>query len=126
MKQNGISKLISHITFFATILLLAACISMSILFYGTIDNPFPLINKDIYNGTDHEDTTTYLMAPKQAVTGSMDKTSNTDLAAEHFILPESIVSSLFLFIIFALILLYIFKELPDEYTLVNQKVRLDN
>lgn len=118
-------------------LLFAMCLTMNVLFCGTyhlyelLDRTTVIetqvISENIVASEGGENTTSF-KASFLNKNHSYDETITKNIRPTPIIaaIPEGISLHLFLTIVFLFFFLTFFILLPDEWTLVNQKVRLDN
>ena len=137
MKISDMKNYLSHILFFFIILLFAASLTMNVLFCSNY-NHYELIDKttvteawaiseNIVSSEGDDDTTHF------KVSLSSDNNSHTETVTKN-IYPIPIIAAIpkgfsllfFLIIVFLYFFLTLFRLLPDEWTLISQKVRLDN
>lgn len=137
MKISDKKNYLSHILFFFIILLFAASLTMNVLFCSNY-NHYELIDKttvteawaiseNIVSSEGDDDTTHF------KVSLSSDNNSHTETVTKN-IYPIPIIAAIpkgfsllfFLIIVFLYFFLTLFRLLPDEWTLISQKVRLDN
>lgn len=110
MEINNKKNYLPHILFFFIMLLFAASLTMNALFCSTY-NLYRLIDKT---------TTTETQEISERIVSNEDSDDTTHFKASSFSLL------LFLTIVFLYFFLTLFRLLPDEWTLINQKVRLDD
>lgn len=135
MDINNKKNHLSRISVFFIMLLFAMCLTMNVLLCSTY-NLYELIDKTTEIGTweiseyniinEEADHTTDFKASFLNNNNSYKKTITKNICTFSIIeaYPKGI--SLLLFLIIVFFFLTIFILLPDGWTLVNQKVRLDN
>ncbi len=132
-KKNHLSRI--RVSFI--MLLLAMCLTMNVLFCGTL-NLYEFLDKTTVIETwgisesiaDNEDSdnTSYVKASLLNKSNSYKETITKNINSIFMItaIPKGISLLFFLIIVFLLFFLTLFILLPDGWTLINQKVRLDN
>lgn len=131
MEMNNKKKHFSYIIVSFSILLFAMCLTMNVFFYGT-HNLYELLDKTTITETwsipasavanEDSDNITYskTLALNQNISNSETITKNT------LAIPKRIGLFLCFTIVLLLFFLTLFISLPDRWTLIKQKVRLDN
>ena len=128
MKISDKKNYLSHILFFFIILLFAASLTMNVLFcsnynlYELLDKPTVIesmaISENIVTN-ENDDDTTYFKA-------SFLNKNNSHTEMITAAVPKGFGPHLFLIIVLLFYFSALFILLPDEWTLINQKVRLDD
>lgn len=137
MKISNKKNYLSHILISFIIFLFAASLTMNVLFCSNY-NLYELIDKttvteawaiseNIVSSEGDDDTTHF------KVSLSSDNNSHTETVTKN-IYPIPIIAAIpkgfsllfFLIIVFLYFFLTLFRSLPDEWTLISQKVRLDD
>lgn len=137
MEINNRKNQISCITVSFIILLLAICFTMNVFFCGA-DNSCKLldkttaietwsISKDIAVNEDG-DNTAYFNASFLNENNSYNETITKNICTIPMltVITKGFSLHLVLVIAFLFFFLSLFKVLPDDWTLIDQKVRLDN
>lgn len=137
MGINNNKNHLSRIRVSFSMLLFAMCITVNVLFLSTY-NIYELPDKtsvieswaisESNVANKDSDNTTYFKASFLNKNNSYNETITKNVCSIFMIaaIPKGISLLLFLIIVFLFFFLTIFKLLPDRWTLVNQKVRLDN
>ena len=137
MEINNKKNHLSHVRISFIMLLFAMCLTMNV-FLGTTYNLYELLDTAavvereeiseniVINGDG--DNTAYFKASFLNENNSYNETVTKNICPVLLIaaIPKGISQLLFLIIVFLLFLLTFFILLPDGWTLINQKVRLDN
>ena len=136
MKINNSKNRLSHIIAFFVMLLFTMCLTMNVLLggnynlYESLDNTTVIetwtISESVAANQDSDNTTYF----KPLFLNN--KYSNTEIITKS-ICPISIIAAIpkgfslfpFLLIVFLFIFLTLFILLPNSWTLINQKIRLD-
>lgn len=137
MGINNKKNYLSRIRVSFSMLLFVMCLTLNVFFCGTY-NLYELLNKtaviemrvssesiaDIGDGNN----TTYFKAPLFNKTNFYDETITKNIGSlcMNTAIPKGISRLLFLIIIFLFSYLTLFILLPDRWTLINQKIRLDD
>ena len=138
MEINNKKNYLPHIRVYFVMFLFAMCLTMNVLFGSAAYNLYELLDntavvrawetsESIVDNEGGDNTT----SPKVSF---LDKNKLNHETISKNICPLSIIAAipkgmslyLFLIIVTLLFFLTLFIVLPDEWTLVNQKVRLDN
>ena len=137
MELNNKKKHLSHIRVYFIMLLFAMCIPMNV-FFCSYYNLYELLDKTTVIETwaisesiaanGDGDNTTYFKTSFLNKNNSYDGTITKNICTAHMIaaILKGISLHLFLIIVFLFFFLTLFKLLPDGWTLINEKVRLDN
>lgn len=137
MKINNKKNYLSHILIFFIMLLFAASLTMNVFFcsnynlYKLIDETTltetEVISEDIISNEDCDDTA-HLNASFFSENNSHTKTITNNISPIPIItaIPKGFSILLFLIITFLYFFSALFRLLPDKWTLINQKVRLDD
>lgn len=137
MGINNNKNHLSRIRVSFSMLLFAMCITVNVLFLSTY-NIYELLDKtsvieswaisESNVANKDSDNTTYFKVSFLNKNNSYNETITKNVCSIFMIvaIPKGISLLLFLIIVFLFFSLTIFKLLPDRWTLVNQKVRLDN
>lgn len=137
MRINNKKDHLSRISAFIIMLLFTMCVTMN-GFFGSDYCPYELLNKTTVNETwassesvvanEDGDNSTVFKASFLNKSNSYHETITKNISSIFVVaaIPHGISQLLFLTIAFLFILLTFFILLPDEWTLINQKVRLDN
>lgn len=137
MGINNKKNQLSRISVYIIMLLFAMCISMNVLFCGNY-NPYELLNKSTANEMwttsesivvdEDVDKTADFKTSRLNKNNSYDETQTKNVLSIFVIaaIPQGISLLLYLTIVFLFIIATFFILLPDGWTLINQKVRLDN
>lgn len=110
LEINNKKIYLSQILIFFIMLLFAASLTMNVLFCSNY-NLYKLIDKT---------TVTETWAISERIVSSED---DDDTTCSY---PKRVQSAFFLIIVFLYFFSTLFRLLPDEWTLINQKVRLDD
>ncbi len=137
MEINNNKNHLSHIRVYFIMLLFAMCLTMNVFFYITY-NPYELLDKTTVIETwaisesivvnEDSDNTTYIKASFLNQNNSYNETITKNISSILMTaaIPNGISLLLFLVIVFLFFFLTLFILLPDGWTLINQKVRLNN
>lgn len=137
MGRNNKKNQLSHISVYMIMLLFAMCIPMNVLFCGNY-NPHELLNKSTVNemwttsesvvvDEDVDKTTdfkTSFLSKNNAYNETLTNNASSMLVIAA--IPQGISLLLYLTLVFLFIIAISFTLLPDGWTLINRKVRLDN
>ena len=137
MEINNKKNHLSRIRVSFIMLLFAVCLTMNVFFYGAyylyeLSNMTTVIEtrsiSESITASDGGDNTTYSMASFLSKSNSYNETIPKKICSIHMnaVIPEEIIPRLFLAIVFLLFFMTLFILLPDGWSLINQKVRLDN
>ncbi|MDD3339912.1 MAG: hypothetical protein PHS82_13775 [Lachnospiraceae bacterium] len=137
MGINNKKNHLSHISVYIIMLLFTMCVTMGVFFCCNY-NPYDLLNKTTANET-------WTTSESVIVNGDVDKTTDFRISLLNknnsydenqtknvlsilliAVIPQGIGLLLYLAIVFLFILATFFILLPDGWSLINQKVRLDN
>lgn len=136
MGINSKKNHLSRISVYIIMLLFAMCIPMNVLFCGNY-NSYELLNKSTANEmwttsesvvVDEDiDNTTDFKTSFLSKNNTYDETltNNTSSILVIAAIPQGISLLLYLTVVFLFIIATSFILLPDGWTLINQKVRLD-
>lgn len=137
MEINNKKNQLSRILIFFIMLLFAMGLTMNVLFcsnynlYELLDKTTAIetwaISESIVSNDDCDDTTLYNASflsenNSHAASVTKNRCSIPVIAA----IPKDFILRLFLTIVFLYFFSALFRLLPDEWTLINQKVRLDD
>ncbi|PNV61809.1 hypothetical protein C0033_11200 [Clostridium sp. chh4-2] len=137
MKINSKKNYPSHIFIFFIMLLFAASFTMNVFFcsnynlYKLIDEATvtetKVISEDIISNEDCDDTA-HLNVSFLSENNSHTETITNNISPISIItaIPKGFSILLFLIITFLYFFSALFRLLPDKWTLINQKVRLDD
>lgn len=137
MELNKNKNYLSHILIFFVILFFAASLTMNVFFCSNY-NFYELINKTTVTETwaisesivsnEDGDDTTHFKASFFSENNSHNKTIIKNICSISIIavIPKGFSLLLFLIIVFLYFFSTLYRLLPDEWTLINQKVRLDD
>lgn len=132
-KKNNLSRI--RVSFI--MLLFAICLTVNVLFCSAY-NFYELLDKTTVTKTwvnsesivvnEGSDNTTYVKASFLNKNNSYNETITRNMSPKLMIadIPKGTNLLLFLMIVFLFFFLTLFILLPDGWTLINQKVRLDN
>lgn len=137
MGINNKKNHLSRISVYIIMLLFAMCIPINVLFCGNY-NPYELLNKstaiemwttsesvvvdeDVDKTTDFK---TSFLSKNNAYNETLTNNASSILVIAA--IPQGISLLLYLTVVFLFIIAASFISLPDGWTLINQKVRLDN
>lgn len=135
MEMNNKKNYLSHILIFSIMLLFAASLTMNVLFCNDY-NHYKLIDKTTVTETweisesivSNEDDTTHFKTSFLS-----EHNSHTEIITKNIcpipiaaVIPKGLSLLLFLTIVFLYFFSALFRLLPDEWTLIGQKVRLDD
>jgi hypothetical protein len=137
MELNCRKKAISYVMNISIIIILAMFITMHAFFYGSSDILNLHDETTAYEGmeiteleADEVETDNIISAStlKYGISkgNSADTTEKTTSIITYASYPSSIAFNTILIIAFIIFCLSLFKILPDDWTLINQKVRLDD
>lgn len=129
MRINNKENHLSRIRISCIMLLFAMCLTIHVLFYSNY-NLYELLDKTAV-------TETRAISESTVANGNGDNTaknnSDTGTITKNLCpilmiaaIPKGFSLSFFLIIVFLFSFLALFILLPDKWTLINQKVRLDN
>ena len=137
MEINNKKNNLSHIRVSFSMFLFAICLTLNVFFCNTynlnelLDKTTVIetwaISESIVANEDCDNATyfnTSLLNKNKSYNEAIEK--NICSIAINAAIPKGISLLLFLIIIFLFFFLTVFILLPDEWTLINQKVRLDN
>ena len=137
MEINNKKNHLSRIRVFFSMLLFAMCLTMNVFFCSTY-NLYKLLDKTTVIETcaisesiaanEDVDNSAFIKASFLNKNNSYNETITKNICSIIMIaaIPEGISLFLFLNIVFLNFFLALFILLPDVWTLINQKVRLDN
>lgn len=137
MEINNKKKRLSHIIVFFSMLLFAVCLTVNVLFcstyhlYELLDKTTVIetwkVSKSIAANEDG-DNTFFFKSPFLNNNHPYDETITNKIFPIFMAaaIPKGISLLLFLIAAFLFLFLTLFILLPDRWTLINQKVRLDN
>lgn len=137
MEINNQKNHLSRIRVYFIMFLFAMCSTMNVLFCSAY-NLYELLDKttvietwaisESFVANEDSDNTTYVKASFLNKSTPYNQTITKNISSILMIadIPRGISLLLFLIIVFLFFLLTLFILLPDRWTLINQKVRLDN
>lgn len=137
MGINNKKNQLSRISVYIILLLFAMCIPINMIFCGNY-NPYEFLNKSTINemlttsecfvvNEDFDEITDFKTSLLNK-NNSYDETQTKNVLSILVIaaIPQGISRLLYLTVVFLFIIATSFILLPDGWTLINQKVRLDN
>lgn len=137
MKTNNKKNYLSHILIFFIMLLFVASLTMNVFFCSNY-NLYELIDKTTENETwgisesivsdEYGDDTTHFKASFLSENYLHTKIITKNICPIPIVaaIPKGFSLLLFLIIVFLYFFSTLFSVLPDEWTLISQKVRLDD